>query len=92
MDLRPTLTNGFPRVLPIVKKAKVPRRLACGVLTIQMCLIIFAARVHSPCVDEAAHLAAGMSHWRLGGFQLYAVNPPIVRLAASLPVLSSVGD
>jgi hypothetical protein len=37
-------------------------------------------------MDEPAHLAAGLSHWRFGCFHLYHVNPPLVRLAAALPV------
>ena len=32
-------------------------------------------------------MPAGISHWELGRFDLYRVNPPLVRLAAALPVL-----
>jgi hypothetical protein len=43
--------------------------------------------VHSPTLNEPAHLAAGVSHWQLRRFELYRVNPPLARLAAALPVL-----
>lgn len=41
----------------------------------------------SPTLDEVAHLPAGISHWRFGRFELYCVNPPLVRLLAATPVL-----
>ena len=46
----------------------------------------YSSVVHSPTIDETAHLPAGLSHWELGRFELYAVNPPLVRMMASLPV------
>ncbi len=33
------------------------------------------------------HLPAGVSHLKFGGFDLYRVNPPLVRMLAALPVL-----
>ena len=32
-------------------------------------------------------MAAGLSHWQLGKFDLYHVNPPLVRMVAASPVL-----
>ena len=32
------------------------------------------------------HLPAGLSHWRLNRFDLYNVNPPLVRTVATLPL------
>ncbi|MFK7738010.1 MAG: glycosyltransferase family 39 protein [Pirellulaceae bacterium] len=40
----------------------------------------------SPTRDEAAHLAAGIEYWRTGRAELYNVNPPLVRLWATLPI------
>ncbi len=37
------------------------------------------------CFDEVGHLAAGVSHWQLGRFGLYRVNPPLVRTVAAMP-------
>ena len=42
--------------------------------------------VHSPPIDETAHLPAGLSHWESGRIQLYGVNPPLIRLLATIPV------
>jgi hypothetical protein len=47
--------------------------------------VLFSARHHFPTVDELAHLPAGISHWEFERFDLYSVNPPLVRLIASLP-------
>ncbi len=41
----------------------------------------------NPTVDEIAHLPAGVSYWEKGTFKLYHHNPPLVKLAAALPVV-----
>ncbi len=41
----------------------------------------------SPTVDEVAHLPAGLSHWKFSRFDLYRVNPPLVRMLAAVPLL-----
>lgn len=33
-----------------------------------------------PTADEIGHLPAGVSHWKYGRFDLYRVNPPLVRM------------
>ena len=43
-----------------------------------------------PNVDEIAHLPAGVSHWKFEKFDLYRVNPPLVRMVGSWP--ASVAD
>ncbi|UUO04984.1 glycosyltransferase family 39 protein [Blastopirellula sp. J2-11] len=47
------------------------------------------AVVNAPVYDEIAHLPSGLSHWRFGNFSLYRVNPPLMRMIASLPLLIS---
>ncbi len=37
--------------------------------------------------DEIGHLPAGISHWQRGEFSLYRVNPPLVRMVATIPVV-----
>ncbi len=37
-----------------------------------------------PTVDEIGHLPAGVSHWSFGRFDLYRVNPPLVRMIATV--------
>ena len=49
-------------------------------------LLAFIAAEHSPVISEAKHLPAGLSHLYLGRFDLFRVNPPLVRTAAALPV------
>jgi hypothetical protein len=52
------------------------------------CLMLMrSAFVQSPNIDELAHLPSGLSHWEFGRFDLYRVNPPLVRMVAALPVL-----
>jgi hypothetical protein len=63
------------------------RFLVSGLLLIEAGLLAWGAVWHSPNNDEIAHLAAGVSHWHLGRFDLYRVNPPFVRMLAALPVL-----
>jgi len=58
-------------------------------LVLQVALLGVGSLVHSPTADEPAHLASGWSHWKLGRFDLYRVNPPLVRMIASLPLTLS---
>ncbi len=51
-------------------------------------LIAYSATRHSPTFMEPAFLASGISHWQFGRFELYRVNPPLVRMVAALPVLA----
>ncbi|MEM9505575.1 MAG: glycosyltransferase family 39 protein, partial [Cyanobacteria bacterium P01_E01_bin.43] len=57
-----------------------------ALLTIQTGFLVYSAKIHSPTWDEVGHLAAGISHWELGRFELYSVNPPLVRTIAAAPV------
>ncbi len=52
-------------------------------------LLAWSAAIHSPTIDEVAHLPAGISHWKFARFELYQVNPPLVRMVAALPVLAA---
>ena len=56
-------------------------------LLVHALLLIWGGVRHSPTQDEVGHLIAGISHWRFGSFDLYRVNPPLVRTVASVPVL-----
>ena len=63
------------------------RLLAAALLLAHAGLLAYGAAVHSPSIDEVGHMAAGLSHWQLGKFDLYHVNPPLVRMVAAVPVL-----
>jgi hypothetical protein len=66
---------------------KTIRLLALPLLMTHAVLLAWSGYRHSPTIDEPAHLAAGISHWKYGLFDLYAVNPPLVRMVAAVPVL-----
>lgn len=80
-------------VIAAVGQRCMSRRSACAPMA-----AVFAAVVHgvcatgvawqsSPNLDEPAHLAAGISCWTHARFDLYRVNPPLVRAIAAVPVL-----
>jgi 4-amino-4-deoxy-L-arabinose transferase-like glycosyltransferase len=54
---------------------------------LQASLLAWGGAQHSPTWDEPGHLLAGISHWRFGTFDLYRVNPPLVRLVACAPAM-----
>jgi hypothetical protein len=60
-----------------------------AVLFLHIGLLAWSAARHSPTIDEVGHLPAGISHWEQGRFELYRVNPPLVRMVAAIPVLLS---
>lgn len=66
---------------------------ACAVLlSLHTVLLAWGAYRHSPVIDEWGHLPAGLMHWREGRFDAYRVNPPLVRMVATLPLLGWAPD
>ncbi len=59
-----------------------------ALLAVHTGLLSYSAYVHSPTLNEPGHLVAGLSHWKFGRFELYRVNPPLVRMVAALPVMA----
>lgn len=55
-------------------------------------MLMWSAAVHSPTVDEPAHLASGLYHWRTGDFRPYCVNPHLPRMLATLAVTFASPD
>lgn len=49
-------------------------------------LLAWSASRHSPTIDELPHLTAGIAIWKYGRFDLYPVNPPLVKTVAAAPV------
>jgi len=66
---------------------KLQRSIVAAIVATHVILSAWGAFVHSPTADEPAYLASGISHWKLGNFDLCQVSPPLVRLAASIPVM-----
>lgn len=62
------------------------RAIGC-LLALHFGLVAWSGYVHSPNANEPAHLVAGVSHWELQRFELYRVNPPLVRLVAAIPAV-----
>ena len=56
-------------------------------ITIQAILLLAGTFYNSPTADEMGHLVAGISYFRTGRFGLYNVNPPPLKLYASLPAI-----
>lgn len=79
--------------LTILQKKSVPKPIVQWILflilAIHTILLGYSAYVHSPVVDEPAYMVAGLSHWKFGRYELYRVNPPLIRMAATLPVLAA---
>ena len=65
------------------------RAAVASLLVVHALLLAWLASVHSPLIDEPAHLASGLCHWRTFSFDLYRVNPPLVRAVAAVPLLTS---
>jgi hypothetical protein len=59
-----------------------------AVLLVHAGILAYSATQMSAVTDEPAHLVAGLSHWKFFRFDLYRVNPPLVRMIAALPVLA----
>jgi 4-amino-4-deoxy-L-arabinose transferase-like glycosyltransferase len=62
-------------------------RLAVCIVAIHSLLLFWGGSLQSPTLNEPAHLVAGLADWQLGRFDLYKVNPPLVRMIATIPVL-----
>jgi hypothetical protein len=58
-------------------------------LSAQAIMLGWSATRHSPTLLEPAHLVAGLSHWEFGRYELFRVNPPLVRMVAALPVMTA---
>jgi len=56
--------------------------------TLHSVLLGWCAWQDSPTIDEVAFLPAGVRHWTTGRFELFRVNPPLVRMVAALPAVA----
>ena len=61
--------------------------IACAfILCVQTFLLAWSAYIHSPTHLEVFHLPAGLSHLELSRYDLFRVNPPLIRTIAALPM------
>lgn len=61
--------------------------LPIALLAIHGGLLLYSIPLHSVCIDEAAHVPAGLMHWHTGEYAAYRVNPPLPRMLSTLPLL-----
>jgi hypothetical protein len=64
-----------------------PRRAAAVLLLAFVALCCDGLRSDTPTVDEFAHLPAGYHYLQTGRFELFPLNPPLVKLLCALPLL-----
>ena len=79
----------LPRSNSIPTSPRADAVLLLVILLTHAILLAWGGACHSPVWDEPGHLLAGVSHWQFGTFDLYRVNPPLVRMVAALPVLAA---
>ena len=58
-----------------------------AILIAHTILVVYLSIVHSPTNGEVPALSAGIYHLTKGDFDLFRVNPPLVRSVAAIPVL-----
>jgi hypothetical protein len=81
------------RLLSLPRHFDVRNSASCAacilLLIIHALLALHSVHQHSPTVDEGIHLLSGLLAWEKGRFDVYCVNPPLVKLLTSLPIVAS---
>jgi 4-amino-4-deoxy-L-arabinose transferase-like glycosyltransferase len=84
-----TLQESFGAVYALFERPKIARRAVAALLFLHTCLLAYSAYIHSATLNEPAHLVAGLGEWKFGLFNIYNVNPPLVKMVAALPVIAA---
>lgn len=58
-------------------------------LTFQAFALLWNCWANSPTIDEPGHLQSGLIIHKYSRFEVYAVNPPLIRVLATLPAYAS---
>ena len=82
------LFHSFGALYQLLEQPKAARQVVLALLVVHTGLLAYSAYVHSPTLNEPGHLVAGLSHWKFGRFEVYRVNPPLVKMIAALPVMA----
>lgn len=82
------LHDSFRALYAALEVPRIARRVVLVLLLIHTGLLAYSAYVHSPTLNEPGHLVAGLSNWKFGRFEVYRVNPPLVKMVAALPVMA----
>lgn len=56
------------------------------ILAVHVSMLIYSAFTCSPVLQEYSVVGAGVYHWETGRFDHFRVNPPFIRLVATLPI------
>jgi hypothetical protein len=83
------LNRSFVACYRLLERPRTARNAVVALLTIHSSLLAYSAYVHSPTLNEPGHLVAGLSIWKFGRFDVYNVNPPLVKMVAALPVIAA---
>lgn len=83
------LLESFGAVYRLLELPRAARRAVLGLLIVHTLLLGYSAYVHSPTLNEPGHLVAGLSIWKFGRFDVYNINPPLVKMVAALPVMAA---
>ncbi|MDP1797488.1 MAG: hypothetical protein Q8K78_08410, partial [Planctomycetaceae bacterium] len=78
-----TVSNDQPRTTAPVPLSRRERLGVLAILGGHAILLAYCSWIYSPAWDEVGHLPAGVAHWQSGVFELYRVNPPLVRTAVT---------
>ncbi len=62
------------------------RSLLLLILLIHIVMLMWSAYRNAPTFNEPAHLVSGISHLQFHRFDLYRVNPPLIRSVAVIPL------
>jgi 4-amino-4-deoxy-L-arabinose transferase-like glycosyltransferase len=83
------LNRSFAACYRLLERPRAAQRAVVALLTVHTALLAYSAYVHSPTRNEPGHLVAGLSIWKFGRFDVYNVNPPLVKMVAALPVIAA---
>lgn len=67
-------------------KRVTPVRVALAVLSVMFVIEVSSAWSESQIIDEAVHMAAGVSYWHTGDFRMNPEHPPLIKLLATAPL------
>src|SRR5262249_48515369 len=81
------MLRGRAPMLHSFRRDRLSGCLVAALLVVHSALLAWEGWRASPTVDEVGHLPAGLSHWKFSRFDLYRVNPPLVRMLAASPLL-----
>lgn len=71
--------------MKILRSSYTPIALTLMMLATMLGIEVSSAMTESQVIDEAVHLAAGISYWKTGDFRMNPEHPPLVKLVSALP-------